>query len=218
LETFADPATAADYKELASLVLPRLPPDDLAPLPSVSSKPSEDDPSRTYGRFLDARDKARREILHLLKTGELLAVGYIASDRRRETPQWIAARGWETGRVSWDESQLWTDSNEIFEEVRIIQSRDANTAAIAATMELPPASRRRGRPSRRDRIIEAYRALRDAGKIDFRALHLNYASVRELVMRMNADQASDKGLSDEAIRSAISAGFKRDQQSESSTE
>jgi len=85
-------------------------------------------------------------------------------------------------------------------------------------MELPPASRRRGRPSRRDRIIEAYRALRDAGKIDFRALHLNYASVRELVMRMNADQASDKGLSDEAIRSAISAGFKRDQQSESSTE
>lgn len=217
LESFADPATAAEYKELASLVMPRLPPSDLPPAPSVSSKPLKEDPSTTYPRFLAVQAKASGEILHLLKAGELLAVGYIASDKRRETPQWIAADRWQNGRISLQQSQLWVD-DDLFEDVRIVESSERTAAAIAATIAHQPSPRRRGRPSRRDRIIEAYRALRDEGKIDFRALHLNFEPVRKLVMRLPLDQPGEKGLSNEAIRSAISAEFKRDQLAESATE
>ena len=218
LEEYSDPELWEEYEPIAALVMPKLPPADL---PLEPFKPSDQihraalppiDPARLMERFYSLDNGIKADVIRRLTAGELLAVGYPAPRRRRQPPVWILPSTWEQGRVSWMESELWTDTN-AFEQVRVILSPAAAAASIVATIPPPEPTRPAGRPTRREDIRQAYIALREAGRIDFSALSRNIPLIREAALRLRGGDMTDtKGLKDSTIEFAIGEQFKGDRE------
>lgn len=214
-QEYSDPRLWEEYEELEGWVLFEVPPPDLPPDPSPQQppKPLPFEPYVLLHKFCSARDAIRTDIIRRLVAGELLAAGYTTPRRRQRTAVFVPASVWEAGRVSWEASQLWTPA-EIFEEVRILPSPDAISAAVVAALPASPPRRAPGRPSRAKEILQAYEQLRDVGRINFSSLNSNLAFIRSTVLRLRGgDPKSPHGLSNETIRVTIQDQFNRDRHS-----
>jgi hypothetical protein len=185
------------------------------PIKWEAAPPLEEDPVKRYqiltNRLSRIDDQLKSEIIMLLSTGNLLAVGYVPPRLRGRDPIWIDRDCWDRGKVDWAQSQLWGDRNRI-EEVRVVRPPAATAAEAIASISptIPPRSP--GRPSRAEEIKLAYSALREERKIDFtRSLRGNLTIIQQAVHKLSEGPPDLKGLGYEAVRLAVGQQFRQDQ-------
>jgi hypothetical protein len=213
LERYTDARVFAEYKEMYCKLFPPIPPIDLrqqrrdgdvrppAPLPY--------DPARDVPRFLELQIHLRSEVLGLLRTGKISAVGYSLPRGQDQEPEWVPAERWASGVASWDDSELWAVGYAPLVDIRVVRP-SSTFAEIIVEIPSPESLRKPGRPSSpRHLIIEAYEAFKAAGRIDFSALSRNFGIIKEAVLRLDKDA---KGLGDRTIRSTLSDRFSRGQE------
>jgi hypothetical protein len=150
LGEYTEPALWDEYENICAQVFPALPPNDLPPDPrqyvEIRSGPLPSDPVRLFNQYLSLDAKVKAGITALLGQGKLVALGYRLPRRRTQAPTRISPGSWEAGRISWGDSQLWTQS-EAFGEIRVIASTELKAAAVLAEIPSPGPNHKRGRPT-----------------------------------------------------------------------
>jgi hypothetical protein len=208
LEEFSDRALWNEYERGRNRFFPKLPPQDLPaePIEWRITPPLQADPMKDYWAFEQLETRLKQNLLKLLTTGRLCATGYHLPRSRDRKPVWISSDRWEVGRVSWEKSEFWL-TGEVFEDVLVTPSPAFRAATAVQAMPNPAPSRGPGRPTRNDEILPAYIALRDAGKIDFKSLNKNIATIRDTIVELSIDKTGTKGLGNDKIRTTIHDQF-----------
>lgn len=165
--------------------------------------------AREFSSGLRARTQATEYVLQALRTGRLIAFGYLSPRNPALPPQQIPpdlfhSRHIENWRECWQKSVIRAADLE-FVSVRVV--RPNWIAKTSAPKQLPkPESvieprRRPGRPSSEDAIIKAIRSLFAEGKLPASNLRKeNIALIRERVRALYPSLfPGDKGLADETI-------------------
>jgi len=213
LEEYSDRALWNEYERGRNRFIPKLPPQDLPPEPIDwrTTPPLPTDPVQDYLMFQQVEERLKQGLLELLRSGNLLSTGYHSPRSRDQKPVWIVADRWALGRVSWEDSELWLPG-EVFEDVLVVRSPALRAAAALEAIPAPASTPSPGRPSRKDEILPAYIALRDARKIDFESLNRNIRSIQEFIKNLSENQTGTKGFGSETIRKAIRDQFLRDKE------
>lgn len=215
---FAHPSLRAGYDELRSTKveateLPSLPDDAhwLVVLDAVfkNLKPFAD----ISAARADANQQLQNYLLRLIGGGHVLTFGYALPRRPEDYPVLLPKDVW-SGKIGWSESLVKGNGLE-FVAVRVVVSRTAQDLLEANEQRQLPAPKKTGRPSLKADIIEAYQALRDAGRIDFKnpMRHL-FPQIRVWLSEEYPDNAGQfRNMAGETIRKQVSDLFKRDRES-----
>ena len=162
-----------------------------------------------YSDAMEIYDLLRKEILKKLANEKIIALGFRSPISKNNYPEIIFAHFWPSNikKINWDDSSLelsdieyvnikLVDISNISETVTPNNSQKEIKLPGTEISNNPP-----GRPSNKNKIEEAFCALRDNGRIDFTASftrHINL--IRETVILNNDDLKDGKGLGDEVIR------------------
>lgn len=207
---FSDPVLFAEFSALFEKLFSLIPPVDLRPLYANSPPlPLPYDPVKDVPRLYEMEEHLKSKLIHMLKNGDLVSVGYPLPRNREQQPEWIPSNRWLKEGTSWNTSGLWGEGY-AYEDVRILRSPQSTLAEIIAEVPDPEPYRRRGRPrSPRPLILRAYEELRDKDRINFNSLERNLPLIRAAVLRVDN---SAKGLGKQTVRSTISEQFARDRE------
>lgn len=215
LKTFPDLERVNRYIELWDRVFPQIPKDlSLRPITFEPQPLLAEDPTKLYWELDKLQKTLQSEILNLLERGHLLGIGYTTPRYRDAEPVWIDAALWNGGRVSWDDSELWTADKQ-FSEVRIVRpmvpSLTPSLTTPAIELELGEPTKR-GRPPSGPAIRSAYAAAKAAHKIDFsRSLADNLSVIQSYAdVPIKTGSSAPRGFGYDAVRRAIGEEFKRD--------
>jgi hypothetical protein len=201
---------AAEYQELSSYIFPKLlPPADLPQKYNWSPQPPlHYDPSTLYPRFRGVEELLQRRITDRIISRELLVL------RRRKVghpPELVPVCLWQTGRISRDESELWTATDAF--EFRLIETPEASTAAIMAAIPAVEPLRKRGPSSNSRWIIQAYDELLTHHKIEFsRSFEANIPRIRSVAQCLRAGDPNARGFGHSSIANALSKRFQQDKE------
>jgi len=141
-----------------------------------------------------------------LEAKELIGIGYLSPRNISDTPQLIPADIWKLGKVDYSKSEIKSGSLR-FESIRIIQPHKNNELSSSndnRELRIDPPNPV-GRPSSRDKIIEAYEQLKSEGAINYsKPMTHAYPVIQE---RLFEKHKTITGYRNEAIRIAIHDDF-----------
>ncbi|MFC7334790.1 hypothetical protein [Rhodocista pekingensis] len=152
----------------------------------------------------------RASCLALIQEGRVLALGYALPRAVTDRPVPVPAELWQHP-VDWEGSRLAGNGLRM-EAVRLALPhwlpQIMADAAAAAVGTVTPRPAPRGRPSKRDAVIAAFRHLADAGSIrPERPLAEHYPAIRALVMQ--ATDGTPAGLTDKTLHRLLKPLFDR---------
>jgi hypothetical protein len=145
-------------------------------------------------------------------SGELIAFGF-QFPIESEFPSQIPIYMWPPDFEDRDKSEI--ESNGIkFVKIRIIESSFLNQLKNIPNLEIEEIKDKPvGRPSKRQKIIDAYLVLKQDEKIDYsKTFKSHIQAIRDTVRYLNPNLENDKGLGAEAIRRTVKPLFDQEKE------
>lgn len=165
------------------------------------------------------RDQLKWDLLNKIMTEKVIGLGYEHPVKASDEPQIIPLHVWpqKIKDINWDDSSI-SKNGVSFSNIRLIKKvalkkADTNIANIKklSSPKIKIEDKKIGRPSLKNKIIEAYVYLKKQGKIDYsKALSSHTELIQRAVQIQFPEITSTRGMETEAIRRAIGDMFKHD--------
>lgn len=201
-----EPEIIAEYKELLPHIFQKIPPLDLAPRQILGPQPPlQDDPSQRYMRFMALEGQLALRIDERVISSEILVLG---RPQLKERPELVSVSLWKTGRLSKNQSEVWTETEVL--EIRLVKAR-ASVAKLIAAIPHAESPRSRGPVSNRGWIVRAYEELLKDDKIDFNSsFEANIPRIKSVAQSLRGGDPNARGFGPSSIYDELSGRFKQD--------
>ncbi|MEH6478154.1 MAG: hypothetical protein V7727_20845 [Sneathiella sp.] len=153
------------------------------------------------------KKELQADVLINLKKGNLVGFGFSTPRKMDDDPQEIPLKVWENNIV-WDNNRI-EGRGLVVEDVRIV-SRQTILIAKRQTVPVPYEITSKGRPSRREEILEAFTDLNNKGEIDYSGPMRSVVPLIQnwLFIHPIYSKQGDQGLGSQVIIRTISSAFK----------
>lgn len=172
-----------------------------------------------YQGISSAENELKWDIINKILSEKLIGLGYESPIKSSDLPQIIPIHVWpeKITDFDWKESSFSNNGVE-FLKIKLIKfnelKKEINSKNEKKEIKLPDIKVKDkvvGRPSIKDKIIEAYENLKTNGKIDFcKTLKSHTELIQQTVKTLTPDIVDNKGMQHEAIRRTIGDQFKAD--------
>lgn len=168
------------------------------------------------GKIDSARDELKWDLLENILSEKVIGLGYEAPVTTESKPKIIPLHIWPRTikEINWDNSSILKHGI-TFSDIRLIKKsafkkKTDNKKSISAP-KTPIKDKKTGRPSLKEKIIEAYEFLKKEGSIDYsKTLKSHTEIIQKTVQTLNPEITDTAGMAHEAIRRAISKQFQAD--------
>lgn len=167
--------------------------------------------------FESSNEEVKISILNMILNESVVGIGYQSPISISNSIQLIPIHIWpiSIAKIDWEESSFSNNGIELL-NIRLINypvfeelNDDQLNQNKIIPPEIPVREKKVGRPSKQDRVIEAFEFLEKAQKIDYSKNFKSHTEIiRQTVKQLNPDITSGEGLSDEVIRIAATPLFK----------
>ncbi len=175
------------------------------------------------GKMDNARDELKWDLLKNILSEEIIGLGYAAPVQITDKPQIIPLHIWpqKINEINWDNSSI-SKHGINFLDIRLIKKTAFKNKPDNKKKTTPPKikieDKKTGRPSLKNKIIEAYEYLKKEGAIDYsKNLKSHTEIIQKTVQALDTDITGTAGMEHEAIRRAISERFQSDKTTSKST-
>ena len=163
--------------------------------------------------FSEYEDEIFQVLYEKIKSEKLLAIGYMEPVGGSDFPDLIPQYFWPPQKVSLEFSSMNFQEGS-FSNIRIIENPKRKKDFVGYDSEiLPPEikDKKVGRPSIKDKIIEAYEFLKKEDLIDYsKPLKSHTERIQTTVQKLHPEITDTKGMQHEVIRLTLSRIFQSD--------
>jgi hypothetical protein len=168
------------------------------------------------GKMNDARDELKWNLLENILSEKVIGLGYEAPVTTVSKPKIIPLHLWprKIKELNWDNSSILKHGIN-FSDIRLVKKsafkKKPDNKKPISLPKIRIEDKKTGRPSLKEKVIEAYKFLKKEDSIDYsKTLKSHTEIIQKTVQALNPEITGTAGMAHEAIRRAISERFKVD--------